>query len=206
MAIAFTPDDAICKICDDDETLDDSYESTIINAYRDLEDANIIAFEVKRKNLSRPYPTLAKKLNFLWCNRVSSVQITFRIDDIRNKNICFDEQIGSGTGNGGGEDNKFMVTCWRKKLKCYFYPQNISTLAEDSESQWFKGYDKRYFKNYGFTARRIYGLLLSLMVIPYYIFSHYKSISASISVLKALFYSYWGIMEKRNRNRRPSTN
>lgn len=199
MAISFTPDDAICKICDDDETLDDCYESTIINAYRNLEDASIMAFEVKRKDLSRPYPTSIKKLNFLWCNRVSSVQITFRINDIRDKSICFDEQLGSGTGNGGGEDNKFMVTCWRKRLKCYFYPQNISVLAEDSVSQWFKGYDKKYFKDCGFATRRTYGLLLSLIALPYYIISHYKSISASTSLLKALFYSYSGVMERRNR-------
>lgn len=199
MAISYIPDDTICKICDDDETLEDNYESTILNAYRELDGATIIAFEVRRKDLSRPYPTSIKKLNFLWCNRISSVQITFKIDDIRNKNVCFDEQLGSGTGNGGGEDNKFMVTCWRKRLKCYFYPQNISVLADNSESQWFKGYDKNRFKNCGFATRKIYGLIPSIIIIPYLIFSHYKSISTSISVFKALFYSYCGIMERRNR-------
>lgn len=200
MAISYTPDDTICKICDDDETLEDNYESTILNAYRELDGATIIAFEVRRKDLSRPYPTSIKKLNFLWCNRISSVQITFKIDDIRTKHICFDEQLGSGTGNGGGEDTKFMLTCWRNKLSCYFYPQNISALADNSGSQWFKGYDKLYFKNYGFTARKIYGLLLSFIAMPYYIFSHYKSISAQISVFRALIYCYSGAVANKKWN------
>lgn len=75
--------------------------------------------------------------------------------------------MGSGTGNGGGEENMFMFSVKRKGLKMLYYPDYIATI-NPSPSQWFKGYDKKYFENLGWTDRRLFGHLLGLIYLVYW--------------------------------------
>lgn len=80
MAIANAPEDAICLICDDDETFDDHIEEKIKAGYERMPQATLIAFSLKRDDLTLPkiYPADDRPLRFRQLLSTSSLQITFR--------------------------------------------------------------------------------------------------------------------------------
>lgn len=188
----------ICQICDDDEVLADNCEDVILNAYKENPDAGLIAFALIRKDCKKKYPVGRRSLGFRQILKTSSLQITFSRNLLGVHGIMFDEKMGSGTGNGGGEENKFMFD-WRKtKAKMLYYPDIIATV-NPGESQWFHGYDARYFENLGWTDRRIFGNVLGMIYLFYWpIFrrNHYKS-RCSLSIIEALKYSLKGFYSKR---------
>lgn len=103
----------ICLICDDDEILDDQYVYKILKAFENNPKADVICFALK--GLNKKYPKEIVKINFLSALKISSVQIAFRRDKIIKNKIRFDETVGSGVSNAGGEENIFLYNCLRKK-------------------------------------------------------------------------------------------
>lgn len=188
----------ICQICDDDEVLSDNYEQAIINAYKENPNAGLIAFALIRKDCKKKYPVEKKSLGFKQILKTSSLQITFSRHLLGRFGIWFDEKMGSGTGNGGGEENKFMFD-WRKKRAIMLYYPDIIATVNPGESQWFHGYDAQYFENLGWSDRRIFGPVLGCIYMIYWpIFrrNHYKN-KCSLSILEALKYSLKGFCSKR---------
>lgn len=184
----------ICLICDDDEELSEDYEELILQGYRENPKAEVLAFALNWNGFGKKYNNKSHKLSFKDTLGVCSVQITFKLDAIRHKQIRFDELLGSGTGNGAGEENRFMLDCRRSKLKMFYHPNVIATV-NTGESQWFKGFDSTYFENFGWSTRRIYSNhLLSMLVILYYSmrkFRLYKDSISYISALKSMFIGYF---------------
>ena len=78
-----------------------------------------------------------------------SVQMAFRLDVIRDCNVLFNEKFGSGTEWGGGEDILFQKDLRSKGKKIYEYPLCIATIDYGNGSQWFHGYNEKYFYNIG---------------------------------------------------------
>ena len=97
----------------DDEEIADDAEEVILKAYEENPDAGLIAFSLIRKDYDKTYPERKSNLGFKQILRTSSQQITFSRRMLEKYGIRFDEKMGSGTGNGGGEENKFMLG-WRK--------------------------------------------------------------------------------------------
>lgn len=187
----------VCLICDDDETLEDDCEEKILRAYNENSDAALIAFALIRKDICKSYPNTKRSLGFKQILKTSSHQVTFARNLMEKNNIWFDEKMGSGTGNGGGEENMFMFSVKRKGMKMLYYPDYIATI-NPSSSQWFKGYDKRYFENLGWTDRRIFGSLLGLVYLLYWpVFRYNVYAKDGLSILQALRYSLIGYFTKR---------
>ncbi len=184
----------ICYICDDDEWLDDDFEDTIIDAYTTHPEKSVIIFSLIRKNYL--YPKIEKTVSFKQILQTSSVQITFRRLDIVNSGIIFDVKMGSGTGNGGGEENKFLMDIKRKGLSLYYLPRIIATVKSE-DSQWFKGFNKTYFRNNAWANRRILGTFTGAMYISYWLIFNHKKYSKDISFLNALSSVIQGFFEKR---------
>lgn len=188
----------ICQICDDDEVIADDAEDIIIRAYEENPDAGLIAFSLIRNDCHKTYPERKGILGFKQVLQTSSLQITFSRSLMEQYGISFDEKMGSGTGNGGGEENKFMLD-WRKAgAEMLYYPDVIATI-NPGESQWFHGYDSRYFQNFGWTERRLLGSFLGMLYIFYWpIFrrKQYKN-SCSLSLFYILKYSLQGYFSKR---------
>lgn len=186
----------ICLICDDDEYLSDNYEDIISSAHQEMANVAVIAFAFIRKNVKSSFPVKKRKMGLIQICKICSIQITFKMSMIQNKNIIFDEKMGSGTKNGGGEEIKFMYDCHRKGLELYCFPQVITTLNE-GDSIWFKGYTMDFFTNWGWSSRRIFGPIKSICYIFYVvIFKHslYKENYSLMCVLKAMMQ---GWSEKR---------
>lgn len=187
----------VCLICDDDEILEDDSEDKIVNAYHENPNAALIAFALIRKDYGKIYPKDKRPLRFKQILKTSSHQITFSRELILKHGITFDEKMGSGTGNGGGEENMFMFTVKKKGLDMLYYPDIIATVSP-SESQWFKGYNERYFENLGWTDRRLFGPVLGLVYLFYWpIFRRKEYAKDGVSVIQALKHSFKGFISKR---------
>lgn len=155
----------VCLLCDDDEKLDSDYRDTILDAYQELPDADIICFRIANQpsRLKQETQCLTK-----WtAMRIASWQITFRRESIIKSGIRFDENMGAGTGNGGGEEVKFLRDCIKAGLKAYYVPKSIGTVAQ-TESTWFKGFDRDFFYKRGITNRYMLGFPVSILYAGYY--------------------------------------
>lgn len=155
----------VCLLCDDDEQLNSSYEDTILNTYAELPDADIICFRISNQPSRLMQKT--QRLTKWTAMRIASWQITFRREFILKRGIQFDENMGAGTGNGGGEEVKFLRDCIKAGLKAYYVPKSIGTVAQ-TDSTWFKGFDRDFFYKRGITNRYMLGLPVSVLYAAYY--------------------------------------
>lgn len=181
----------ICLIMDDDETLDDNYEATILNAYKQYPDADVIAFKVR--NSEKNYLASPKRLRYLGVLRVTSYEISFRRDSVTAKGITFDTEMGSGTGHGGGEEVAFLYSCLHKSLTVRYVPEYISTLDPNSDSQWFKGFTKRFFLERGWATARYMGKPMAILYAFYYCLRKRNMFSHDCPMLTALTETFRGI-------------
>lgn len=184
----------VCYMCDDDEYMDSDFTTKIKNAYSSHPDMDIITFGLIRKNYT--YPQKECKIGIPQILRTSSVQTTFKRNSILKKHILFDPQMGSGSGNGGGEEIKFLMDCRRKGLKLYYVPDIIATVQSE-ESQWFHGFTEKYFKDIFWAARRSLGFWLGIIYLFYWCLlrsGHFDIKMSKWSILKC---SLKGFFEKR---------
>lgn len=189
MAMRYSTGD-ICVICDDDEILADNLESIIVNAYKKYMGASVIAFALIREG--KVYPQKASRLGFRQILSTSSVQISFCRADLLKLKIQFDELMGAGTGNGGGEENKFLLDLRKNHCKMIYCPDIIATLLP-GESRWFSGYDSKSISDLGWASRRSMGVFVGFMYINYWILTHYGLYKNNISLtsaFKSIFYGF----------------
>ena len=182
----------ICLFCDDDEQLVPEYESIILHAFKQLKDADIIAFDVEGSVCQ-----LAKKthcLHYLELLRISSYQIAIRRNSIINANVYFDPFMGAGSGNGAQEENKFLMDCLRAGLKIYYVPQIIGKVTHQ-KSTWFHGYNEKFFYQRGSATRHLLGLPLALLYALYYVIKKTNLYKRELSLYTALFFTIKGCLD-----------
>ncbi len=195
MAIDYAPTDAICVICDDDEVLENDYSDKILLGYNEEPGCGAALFSLIRKDGTRTYPTNKYELSFKDVLKANSLQITFKKSEIIKNNIRFDIKMGSGTGNGGGEENKFLLSCRKAGLKLFYFPYTIATVLP-GKSQWFTGFNKKFFENHGWAARRLLGASLGFIYLFYstvHLRYRYRDNLSSSQVLFAMLKGYFSI-------------
>ena len=181
----------ICLISDNDEIFVNNLEEKILSAYEKHPLADIIIFKVS--NRPKKLGNKARKLKRWDIFRISSWQISFKLSSVKGK-VSFDENLGAGTGNGAGEENHFLLDCYKQGLKMYYVPLEIAELRE-SESTWFRGFDKKYFYQLGATTRYNWGAFTSFLYAFYFSFTKKKLYAGSISTWNALKQSIKGVIE-----------
>lgn len=158
----------IILLSDDDMTYVDNYKEIVKDAYKKYKDADIIAFYVSSENPNNIKKKLKYgKINFLNSFKIQSVQLSIKLESIKNHEILFDENFGAGTNLYMGEENIFLSDCIKSKLKIYSYPVEIARLS-NRESTWFNGYDEKYFQVKGacfYRISKLFWLILSLQFI-----------------------------------------
>lgn len=190
LAIQYAVGD-VCLLCDDDEQLNSSYEDIILNAYAELPDADIICFRISNQPSRLTQKT--QRLTKWTAMRIASWQITFRRESIINSGIRFDENMGAGTGNGGGEEVKFLRDCIRAGLKAYYVPNSIGTVAQ-TESTWFKGFDRDFFYRRGVTNRYMLGLPMAILYAIYYSYVKRNLYKSYVTPWQSFRYTLDGIL------------
>ena len=187
----------VCQICDDDELLPDNVESIVLRAYEENPHAALIAFSLIRRDIPKKYPEVKRSLGFVQILKTSSHQLTFSRKLMGKHHIWFDEKMGSGTGNGGGEENKFMLDCRKAGLKMEYVPQVIATVNK-GVSKWFKGYTEKYFRDKGWAARRCLGFCVGYAFVIYTVINHRKEfVKDGLSFGDVLLNMGKGFFEKR---------
>lgn len=190
IALANTIGD-ICLICDDDEQFVDNLEYLIIKAYNFLPEADIIIFNMA--NWGKTFGNTPRMLSKLELMRVSSVRISFKRNSVQGK-IFFDSLLGAGTSCGSGEDNKFLLDCYKKKLKIYYMPYKIGSVSQE-QSTWFSGYDRDYFYKKGMVTRYIYGFLFSVLYGFYFVVTKKNIYQKDIDTINAFVFFMKGIVD-----------
>lgn len=186
----------ICLICDDDEVLEDDYVETILSTFEKYPKVDVFTFIVHSPRKDS-YPTKEKRVGYIGAMKRNSWEIAFRRESINKKNISFDIRMGSGTGNGGGEENKFLFDCLKKGLKIRLFPKLIASVSQ-KDSLWFHGFTNSFFTNLGWTSRRLLGLPLAWCYAFYFAITKYSKYRTDNSFFHTLFYMLKGTLERRN--------
>jgi glycosyltransferase involved in cell wall biosynthesis len=158
----------IILFADDDMVYEDKYQKGVISAFESLPDADIILFNIE-KTIKEKNDYIIKSIdrvriyNFL---RYGTLRIACRRDGILKANLWFSLLFGGGAQYSSGEDSLFLREALRKGLKIYKYPFKIAITSNDT-STWFKGFNKKYFKDKGVFLANAFPFLKYLMCIYY---------------------------------------
>lgn len=184
----------ICLLCDDDEEFLPGYEKKILDAYGEIPQADVLIF----KMVNRPpsFPDRMVRLRFPLTLRVSSWQISFRLEKLRTSGIRFDEHVGAGSGNGAEEELKFLLDCEKAGLRIYYVPVEIASVAQE-KSTWFHGFTEEFFVNRGTTTRYILGPVFASIYAVYYVLFKRQLYKKELSSGKALKAIFRGIRENK---------
>lgn len=175
----------ICVLADDDLEYVENYSDLIIEQFKLHPQADIITFQVEGiEKKFKNYHKEPRKLNYLTSMKVSSVEVAFRLEKIKEFDIKFDENFGAGSKYTMGEENIFLTHCIRNGLKIMYAPVKIADL-HIGESSWFNGYNKDYFISKGaqFTAM---SKSLSLLYILQFALRKHNLYKKETSLLNAL--------------------
>lgn len=192
MAIANATSD-ICLICDDDEILVNDYPKLILRAFEDNPEYDIIAFNLKNPEME--CPKTEEVISYWGTGKLASWQVAFRRNAITT-NTPFNVKMGSGTGNGGGEENKFLLDCLAKGAKIKYVPVYIGEVAQ-TESMWFHGFDKKYWIDRGWIAKMLYGPIKSICYIGGQILLRVRSVDKNHNPLQILCWMLRGWCQTR---------
>lgn len=184
----------ICVIADDDIVYVDNYKEIILKQFEDYPNADIIVFQVEgiEKNFKN-YHDKPRKLNHFTLMKVSSVEITFRLNSIRNNNIKFNETFGAGSVYFVGEENIFLTECAKKGLIIQYIPIKTADLHL-GDSSWFKGFNEEYFIAKGAVFAAL-SKRLSVFYILQFAIRKYKLYSKDISMKDATINMFKGKKE-----------
>lgn len=183
----------VCVFCDDDEVFEDGYEDILTKQFEAKANFDIIAFKLiyDRKSFGEK----EQEYNRFSITRVSSAQVAFRRMSVIKTGIHFDPMLGSGSGNGGGEENKLLFQLMSKGLKAIYVPLLMAEVKSDSESRWFNGYTDKYIIDEGWGCRRVFGTLYGYPILWYHAIKHAKSYNRSF--LNYLLLLHKGFFQKR---------
>lgn len=117
----------IAIIADDDVIYYPNFEADIIKAFNTHHDASIITFNHQRIGKKKPQkktkiPYL-HSLKSIWT--VSSIEIAFKIVDIKKSKTKFNEYFGLGAVFQTAEEYLFLRLGFKNHLKIYFSPNVI---------------------------------------------------------------------------------
>ena len=187
----------VILFCDDDEHLYRFHDQTIKDAYERLPDADLICFRFA--NQPSRLQQYEQALNKWTCLRISSWQISAKRASLLDHGIRFDPRMGAGSGNGAGEEGKFLRDCLGMGLKVYYVPADIGTVdnryyeSGQAQGTWFTGYDRRFFYQRGTSTRYVMGLVPSVAYAAYYAVVKRKQFAGQMHPAKAFLYTLQGI-------------
>ena len=189
----------ICLLCDDDEVLIDNYCDVIESGYYKYSNADVCLFDIIRNEKDGMISSTGDgQVGFIGILKSCSVQISFKRASVMKKGILFDTEMGSGTSNGAGEENKFLMDCKHNKLALFSCDVVIGSIMNQGKSQWFQSYNERYFLNKGWESKKWGGVIIGFFYIWYSTIKHGVSESKDgISIFKQLILKHKGFFDKR---------
>lgn len=190
----------ICLIADDDMIYIDNYEEIVVKVFKDIPEADLIAFQVEGiERQFKAYSKNKRRVKYIQSMRLASVEIAFRRSRILQKGISFCEDFGAGSTYSLGEENIFLYDCLNKGLKIFYVPIKIADIHLGNSS-WFTGYDSKYFFNKGATFTRM-NKMFSVPLILQFAIRKYSLYKRKLSIFKVCILMLKGrrsFLDKRN--------
>ena len=181
----------ICVLADDDLEYCDDYANTILRAFQDNKNADIIRFEIEGiERKFKQYDHIPRQYGYLGVQKMSSVEIAFRRRVLAEKGIWFNELIGAGTKYLMGEESALLVHCLKKKMAVRYYPTVVARLHIGT-STWFRGFNSEYFVGRG-AAYAAMDRSLSPALIFQFAVRKRKRYKENMSPLSAMRYMFQG--------------
>ena len=141
----------ILLFADDDVTYYDGALQGVINAFRELPDADVIFFSLdytKDGEIFEQRRHKTKQLHTWNCLRYGAARMAIRREAVIRHRLTFSTLFGGGCQYSSGEDTLFILDALRAGLKLYASEYVIGKCAKDSSS-WFSGYHEKYFYDRG---------------------------------------------------------
>ena len=149
---------------DDDVKYTNEYLDTIIHRFKSDASIDVALFKIKTPEGCpeyKQYPSLPthltnKKLPF----SVGTIEIAFRTESVKKKNVLFDERFGAGQPLLiGGDESIFITDCIKHNLNVWFFPEYIVEHPFESSIQLIPTFDKKRVAVMGASDARINGLM-----------------------------------------------
>ena len=183
----------IVLFADEDIVYDEDYEESVLKAFEENPQADILMFNVHAVESRRTYENRRRK-RVRWYNygRYPTYAMAARLDPLRRANVWFSLLYGGGAPYSNGEDSLFLHDCLKKGLRIWAVPVEIGheSAREDESSTWFEGYNEKFFYDRGVLYRDLYGRLAGAMAFRF-LLAHRKVMCEQLSLRQAL-----GIMQK----------
>ena len=145
----------IVLFADDDMVYDDDYVDKVLNAFEENPNADVIIFNLHEKITKRYVIKKKYKVNYLNYLRFGTARVAVRLKSVKENGIFFNQCFGGGTEHCHGEDNLFLTSCLKNRLRIYAVPDYIATLTEERKSTWESDYNEKYLKDQGVLYRTI---------------------------------------------------
>src|SRR5699024_3127908 len=154
-------------LADDDIELKSNFNEIIIKSFVENPEYDILAFDLERiGSTSRKNSSKEKEINVLTSMRLSSAQLTFKLDFLRENGITFDERFGAGSKYSMGEENILLLDALKKGANIKYIPKVIATLYMGN-STWFEGFNEKYLFDKGAIFWRMFGYFAPIYSLTY---------------------------------------
>lgn len=136
----------ILLFADDDIVYYDRDLQGVVEAFRQLPDADVIFFAIDMTKEGKVFDKRRNKVRrlHLWNSlRFGACRMAVRREAIIKHRLSFSTLFGGGSLYSSGEDTAFIRDCFRTGLKLYSHDYVLGACAKDS-STWFEGYNEKY--------------------------------------------------------------
>ena len=145
----------ICLFADDDMIYVNNYSELVENAFLENPTADVIIFNLIENGTKRYIIEKKHKINYFNYLRYGTARIAIKLNSIKNNAIYFNQCFGGGTEHCHGEDNLFLTSCLKNKLKIVAIPVQIAKLTNERESTWNNVDIIKYLKDQGILYKTI---------------------------------------------------
>lgn len=184
---------------DDDMKYEDNYREKILEAFKELPNADMIIFNLKYENSpvrnTRRVNEKAHRVHLWNALNYGAPRIAIKLERQRASNIWFSLQFGGGAKYNAGEDCIFVADAIRNGLKVYVHPAVIAS-TNLADSTWFNGYDYKFYFDKGALFKAIFPKMARIMCLQY-AFRH-KDDCQKIGITEAIKTMFSGCLGYRN--------
>ncbi len=184
----------IVLFSDEDIVYEKGYADSILKAFDEHPDADIIMFNVDVNEGRRTYHIEKECRVHRWSlGRYPAYAAAARREKLAAEGVRFSLLFGGGAPYSNGEDSLFYMDCVKAGLKIMAVPVKIGTEIE-RPSTWFHGYDEKFFKDRGVLYHFLYGKMAGIWA-RRFIFAKKKKMCRDIKPADALRLMKAGIEE-----------
>lgn len=187
LGLEMAKDTQFIYFCDDNFEFSDNYLDILNDACSKNVNCDGFIFRVFRDegsdNLGFKEPP--KRLSYISALGVATPQIIINAKFLHKHGIRFDENFGSGSQFGSGEENILLFECLSKNAKIVGVDKILGYKRNIRPSTWFKGFDLDFLFNKGAIFTRLSKRFSAVLIMQFLIRKYSIYRKNGISFLKA---------------------